>query len=123
MSESNVERARRGFAAAHSGDLDAVRELLDPDVSWHGGDPSAEGACHNRPQALEFIARARERGPIGELVDVVDAGDRVVVIMRSPSEDGEPGALSANLTTFRDGRAIEMVHYPSPADALTAAGL
>jgi hypothetical protein len=24
--------------------------------------------------------------------------------------DGEPAALSANLTTFRDGKAVEMVH-------------
>jgi len=71
------------------------------------------------------VARRRplRRRRIGELVDVVDAGERVVVIMRPRTEDGEPGALSANLTTFRDGRAIEMVHYPDPADALAAAGV
>jgi hypothetical protein len=43
--------------------------------------------------------------------------------MRPPSEDGEQAAPSANLTTFRDGKAIEMVHYPNPEDALTAAGV
>lgn len=43
--------------------------------------------------------------------------------MRTSPDDGKPGALSANLTTFRDGRAIEMVHYPNPEDALTAAGV
>lgn len=123
MTESNVELARRGFAAALSGDLDAVGEFLHPDVTWHGGDPTAAGACRNREQALAFMKQARSRGRIGELVDVVDAGDRVVVIMRPPPEDGEPGALSANLTTFRDGRAIEMVHYPDPAAALAAAGV
>jgi ketosteroid isomerase-like protein len=37
---------------------------------------------------------------------------------------GERGAaLVANLTTFRDGRAVEMVHYPDPNDALAAAGV
>jgi ketosteroid isomerase-like protein len=123
MTESNAEVARRGFEAALSGDLDAIREFLHPDVKWQGGDPSAAGACNNREQAMEFMRRARTRRRVGELIDVVDAGDKVVVIMRPPSEDGEPAALSANLTTFRDGKAIEMVHYPNPEDALTAAGV
>jgi ketosteroid isomerase-like protein len=92
-------------------------------VKWHGGNPSAPGACHNREQAIEFMRQARSRRRVGELVDIVDAGDKVVVIMRPPSDDGEPAALSANLTTFRDGKAIEMVHYPNPEDALDAAGV
>jgi len=123
MTASNVELARRGFEAVLNGDLDAVRDFLDPYVSWHGGDPSADGACDGREEALEFMRRARSRRHIGELIDVVDAGDQVVVIMRAFSDDGEPVALSANLTTFRDGRAIEMVHYPNAEDALAAAGV
>ena len=123
MTETNVERARRGFAAALHGDMEAVREFLDPDVTWHGGDPSAAGACHGREQALEFMKHALGRRRIGELVDVVDAGDQVVVIMRPRSQNGEPGTPTANLTTFRDGKAIEMVHYPNPQDALRAAGV
>jgi ketosteroid isomerase-like protein len=35
----------------------------------------------------------------------------------------ESGRTVANLTTFRDGRAVEVVHYPDPDDAFTAAGL
>ena len=64
------------------------------------------------------------RGGIGELVDVVEAGERVVVILRpaGPGADGEPG-LTANLTTFREGRAVEMIHYPNATDALAAIGL
>ncbi|MDX6605176.1 MAG: uncharacterized protein QOF23_1685 [Solirubrobacterales bacterium] len=123
MAETNVEIARRGYEAALRGDLSALREFLDPDVKWHGGDLSAPGACHNREQALEFMRQARRRRGIGELVDIVGAGDKVVVIMRPAPERGEPAALSANLTTMRDGKAVEMVHYPDPADALTAAGV
>jgi ketosteroid isomerase-like protein len=123
MAESNVELARRGYEAARRGDLDAIREFLDPEVKWHAGDRSAPTACHNREQALEFMRRARARRGIGELVDVVDAGEQVIVIMRPPPEGGEPAALSANLTTFRNGKAVEMVHYPSPAEAFAAAGI
>jgi ketosteroid isomerase-like protein len=123
MAESNVELARRGYEAALRGDLDALRQFLDPEVKWHGGDPSAPAACHNREQALDFMRQARSRRGIGELVDVIAAGDKVVVILRPVSLDGDQAALSANLTTFRDGKAVEMVHYPSPEDALAAAEL
>jgi ketosteroid isomerase-like protein len=123
MTETNVELARRGYEAALQGDLEAISLLLDADVKWHGGDPSAPGACHNRDQALEFMRQARRLGGVGELVDVVGAGDKVVVIMRPPAEEGESVELRANLTTFRDGKVVEMVHYPNPEDALAAAGL
>ncbi|MEO6858653.1 MAG: nuclear transport factor 2 family protein [Solirubrobacteraceae bacterium] len=122
MGESNVELARRGFEAALRGELDAIGELLDPDVKWHGGDPDAPGARRNRNQALEFMRRARGRGGVGELVDMIPADDKVVVILRRMT-DGEPGELVANVTTFRDGKVVEMVHYPDPDEALAAAGV
>ena len=122
MSKSNVELARRGYEAALRGDVDAIAEILDPEVKWHAGDPEAEFACRNREQALAFMQRAGRR-PIGQLVDVIDAGERVVVIMRPSAEDDEPAALAANVTSFRDGKVVEMVHYPNAEDALVAAGV
>lgn len=122
MTESNVEKARRGYEAVMRGDLDAIGEILDPDVKWHGGNPS-EG-CQNRTQTLAFMRKnwMRRGGPPGELVELIDAGDKVVVIMRRISEGEEP-ELVANLTTFRDGKVIEMIHYPNPDDARAAAGV
>jgi ketosteroid isomerase-like protein len=117
--ESNVEIARRGYEAALSGDLESVREFLDPDVRWHGGDAEAPGACRNRDEALKVMAQAIGRA---ELVEIVGAGDKVVVIMRPIGAGGRRGHPVANLTTFRDGKAIEMVHYPEPAAALAAIG-
>src|SRR5437660_10422236 len=99
MPEANAEIARRGYEAVLRGDLNAVRDFLDPDVKWHGGDPTAAGACRNRTEALEFMRRAQQRGPIGELVDVVEAGEKVVVIMRPHSRAGDESGLTANLTT------------------------
>jgi ketosteroid isomerase-like protein len=114
MSESNVEIARRGWEAALRGDLETIGELLHPDVKWHGGNPNAEGSCHNREQALRFMRHAWR--PQGELVDIVGAGDKVAVITRSVEE---PGQVRANLSTFRAGKVIEMVHYPNADDALS----
>jgi ketosteroid isomerase-like protein len=122
MTESNVELARRGYDAVMRGDLDALREILDPDVKWHGGYP-ADG-CQDRVQTLAFMRKnwMRRGAPPGEVVELLGAGDKVVVIIRRTSGDGEP-ELVANLTTFRDGKVIEMVHYPNPDDARAAAGL
>jgi ketosteroid isomerase-like protein len=122
MGETNVELARRGFEAVLRGDLDLVSDLLDPDVKWHGGDPSAPGACRNREQALAFMRRARDRLGEVEVVDVLGAGDKVVVVMGPPAPDGDRAWTAANLTTFRDGKVVEIVHYPSPDDAVAAAG-
>jgi ketosteroid isomerase-like protein len=122
MSETNVETARLGFEAALNGDIGAIAELLDPDVKWHGGDPAAAGSCQNRDQALAFMRESAViRGARFELVDVVGVGDKVVVVIRPPSEGDVPAAPIANLTTFRDGKVVEMVHYPNPDDALAAA--
>jgi ketosteroid isomerase-like protein len=117
MAETNVQLARRGFEAALRGDLDLIGDLLDPEVKWHGGDPSALGACRNREQALGFIRNGLAHLRDAELVDVVGAGDKVVVIMRPTPTGGRV----ANLTTFRDGKVVEMVHYPNPDEALAAA--
>ena len=123
VTETNVELARRGYGAALRGDMDTLREFLDPDVKWHGGDPSGPGACRNREQAIAFVGRALAARPVAEIVDLIDAGDQVVVVLRAPSRSGARTVLSANLTTFREGKAIEMVHYADVSDALAAAGV
>jgi ketosteroid isomerase-like protein len=122
---TNVELIRRGWEAIARGDLEAIRPLLDPDVKWHGGDPSAAGACRNRDETLAFMGRARDRrahegGALGELVDVIDLGDQVVVVIRLADRERED-ELRANLTTFREGKVTEMVAFESPEAALAAA--
>jgi ketosteroid isomerase-like protein len=119
VNESNSELARRGWEAAQRGDLETIGELLDPDVKWHGGDPSS--GCQNRVQTLEFMRRAASRRALPELVDVVGAGDKVAVILARPAEQGGK-ELVANVSTFRDGRVIEMVHYADANEALAAVG-
>jgi ketosteroid isomerase-like protein len=123
MSDSNAEIARRGYEAIARGDVDAIADLLHPDVKWHGGDPSAPEACANRDQVLGWMRRETLPRGVAELVEIVARGDQVVVVLRRPGGDEEPGELVANLTTFRDGKVVEMVHYADPNDALAVAGV
>jgi ketosteroid isomerase-like protein len=121
VSDQNVESARLGYEAISRGDFAVIAELLAPDVAWHGGNPRAKGACRNRKQVLEFMRQAHERGGIGELIDVIDVGsEQVVVVLRPAAADGE-SHLRANLTTFDDGKVVEMVAHESPDSALAAA--
>ncbi|HEY7891736.1 MAG TPA: hypothetical protein VIC05_05955 [Solirubrobacteraceae bacterium] len=46
------------------------------------------------------------RGAVGELVEVIDAGENLILILKLP---------------FRDGRVVGMVAYETPQAALAAA--
>jgi len=105
------------------GDLDVIAAMLAPDVKWHGGDPKAVGSCQNRTEALEFIQRAVKNRGVGDLVDVIGRGEKVVVVLQPPADPEAPVRLVANLTTFRNGKVVEMVAYADPDEALAAAGL
>ena len=106
-----------------AGDVDAAAEALDPKVRWYAA--PGEGGCHSREQAQAFLRRAIADGLTAELLEVREAGDRLVAIIhthappeweRSPDPHGE-------VVTVRDGKVVEMVIYATVADGLTAAGI
>ena len=69
-----------------------------------------EGAGHkSRDEALSFMRKSQViRSGRFELVDVVGAGDKVVVVMRPPAQGAEPASPVANLTTFRNGKVEQI---------------
>jgi ketosteroid isomerase-like protein len=74
--------------------------------------------CGNRPVGetnVEIARRGYQAVLSGDL-------DRVRQFLH-PYVKWHGGDPSAPLTTFREGKAIEMVHYPNVEDALAAAGL
>jgi len=126
MTRSDVELLRRAWAAFARGDVEAATAALDPHVRWYAaGEPDGEGSCASRADAAAFLRRALADGVTADLLDVRDAGDRLVAVMhthappeweRSPEPHGE-------IITIREGKVTEMVIYPTVADALAAAGL
>ena len=126
MAASDVELLRRAWEAFVRGDLDEATDVLDPAVRWYGaGDPEAEGACHDRDDALAFIQRALADGVTAEPLEFRDAGERIVVVLQThtPPEWGEQPEPHGELVTVRDGKVTEMVVYPNVDEALVAAGL
>jgi hypothetical protein len=100
--------------------------VLDPQVRWYGaGDPDHEGACHDRDQALAFIRRSVDDGVTAELLDIRDAGARLVAVIQAhnPPQWDQPRGPHGELITVRDGKVTEMVVYPTVEDALAAAGI
>lgn len=62
--------------ALESADLDAMRELLAPDVTWGApGDPNP--ACRNRDQVLTWYQRGRNAGARASVVEMEVRGGGV----------------------------------------------
>ena len=126
MASGDVELLGRAWDAFARADVDAAVDALDPHVRWYGaGEPDGEGACHNREEAAAFIRRALADGLTAELLDIRDAGDRLVAIIHThaPPEWERSLEPHGELVTVRDGKVTEMVVYPTVEDALIAAGL
>ncbi|HUR86766.1 MAG TPA: nuclear transport factor 2 family protein [Solirubrobacteraceae bacterium] len=126
MTATAVEVVREAWSAFARGDLPAVTHALDPGVRWYPArDPEAAEGCQNREEALAFLRRAIADGTSADLVDVLDAGERVVLILhrhKQPDLDERPPP-HGELVTVRDGRITEMLIYWTAADPLAAAGL
>jgi uncharacterized protein len=126
MSQSDVELLRRGWAAFGRGDVDAAVDVLGSQVRWYAaGDPDGEGACHDRADAAAFLQRALAEDMTAELLDVHDAGDRLVAVIHThaPPEWERGPEPHGELITVRAGKVTEMVVYPTVEDALAAARL
>jgi ketosteroid isomerase-like protein len=131
MSEENVEIARSGYKALIRGDVDAVFELLAPDLSWQGWDPGA-GDCNSRKDAMSVIKERLHERAIGQVEEIIDIDDeRIIVVTRGNpdfeqrfAELGLPEGHDqiASLVTIREGKVVQMRDYKSKAEALAAVG-
>jgi len=131
MSREDVDRLRRGYEhLIATGDF--LDENFHPDFVWDMSTfqgwpeqrtyPGVEGA-------RQFHAEWSSAWDDWELEveDYVDAGDRIVTIVRQRGRSTATGVLVemhfGQVWTMRGGREIRMQMYASPEEALKAAGL
>jgi ketosteroid isomerase-like protein len=129
VSRENVEIVRRGYEANARGDLEAALAALAPEIEIHD---------HDIPDAGEY------RGPEGllrwqadwecsweswrqEPEDFIDAGDRVVAVLRIYAKGRHSGVdverLDGAVWTLRGGKAVRLDYYGSKEEALRSVGL
>lgn len=126
MTDEDVELVRAAWNAFARGDIATTTSVLDPNINWHGaGAGESETACHSRSDAAAFLRNAISDGVSAELLDIRDAGDRLVAIVQTHvPDDWEPVTEPhGELVSVRDGKVTEILVYPTVDDALVAAGL
>jgi ketosteroid isomerase-like protein len=130
MSKENVEVARAVFAAWNTGDMDALRELYDPDVivrmteNWPEPGPYVgREAVMRQWEQLRDAWDTDALEPIGDFID--DAADRVVVrfIWRGVGRGPESNMELTVGFTVRKRRVVCQEHFWDHAEALETLGL
>ena len=124
--QKNLETVLVDFLGALGhGDLDGVRALLDPAVTWQG--LREDWICHGPDEVMEWLEWGLERRRDIEGLELIRAGDQVVMGARGPRIDAvadEPleGQIF-NVFTLRDGRIVRIEDYRHRSEALEAAGV
>jgi ketosteroid isomerase-like protein len=129
MSQENVEVVRRAFEVWNAGDMDTLRELLDPGIIWRGPEGWPEpGPYAGREAVMRELEQLRETWDTDsfELIgDFIDAGDRVAerFIWRGAGYGPESNIEMTGVYTVRKGRMVAMEHFWDHAEALETLGL
>jgi ketosteroid isomerase-like protein len=113
--------------AMRRGDLETMAGRLAPDVVHQGVKP--EWICRSRQEVIDMVAERVGRVPPVEAIELVAAGNHVVMSVRGegigpPLDDGEDG-FHTQVTivyTLADGKIVRMHDYLHRAEAHEAVG-
>jgi ketosteroid isomerase-like protein len=128
MSQQDVEVMRAVFAAWNAGDMDAFRELHDPDVIGRMPEGWPEPSFVGREALMRQFEQLRETfdaTSVRPISDFIDAGDRVVVRVAYHGEGHGP-EMNFEMTqviTVRNGKILYREYFWDHAEALEAVGL
>ena len=129
MTDKNVEIVRAAFEAWNAGDMDALREFLDPGIIWRPPEDWPEpGPFVGREAVMRWFEQLREPWDtyVTDLIGgIIDAADRVVVsqVWRGAARGPNADIESTGIFTVRNGRIIGVEQFWDRAEALQAAGL
>jgi ketosteroid isomerase-like protein len=122
-----AELTVRVRVALERGDLDAIRDLLDPDARWGAPEGPHDTDCQNREQVVAWWAGARAAGARAVVTEVtVGAGTLLVGL----EVTGTPAASEAGGTaerwqvlTLRGDRIVDIRGFDDRAAAAARAGV
>ena len=130
MSQENVEIVRRSVDAYRSGDIEAALNTYDDEVEFDVSSVRPEGGNfrgrHGVEEAIQaWVGRWAEYR--FEVEEIVDAGDRVLMIIREFGR-GEGSGVEIDqkifwVQTFRGGKIVHTKLFVDRDRALEAAGL
>ena len=129
MSEENLKVVRAALEAWNAGDMDALRELYDPEIilrmpeGWPESGPSV-----GREAVMRQLGQLRgtwDADTLERTSDFIDAADRVIVryIWRTAGHGPEANIELTHVLTLREGRIVFVEFFWDHAKALEAVGL
>jgi ketosteroid isomerase-like protein len=129
MSQENVEIVQAAFEGWNTGDMEAVRELIDPDVMMRMPEDWPEpGPFMGREAVMHQLEQQRETWDTDtfELIsDFIDGADRIVVrfIWRGAGHGPESNIEATGVYTVRRSRILAIEHFWDHSEALQTLGL
>ena len=129
MSQENVEVAKAAFEAWNAGDMDAFRELCDPEIIMRPPERWPEqGPFVGREAVMRQWEQTRETwdaDTVEPISDFIDIADRVVVrqVWHGVGQGPESNIEVTNVFTVRKGRIVHQEFFWDHAEALESLGL
>jgi uncharacterized protein len=130
MSRTNVELVRAIYDRFRAGDVDGALALHDPEIEVHDRPETPDPQVYRGHEGVLRSLRTSRSAFAGlEMVpeELIDAGDRVVVVFRFLGTGRESGVpvdeRLAHVWTIRGGKAVRMDVHSGRDEARRAAGL
>jgi SnoaL-like domain len=113
--------------ALESGDLDAIRDLLDPGARWGAPDGPHEADCQNRDQVVEWWASARAAGARAVVTEVTAGAGTLLVgleVTGTPAAREVGGVAERwQVLTLQGNRIVDIRGFDDRAAAAARAGV
>jgi len=130
MCNQNEWIVREAFLAYDRGDISRMMDFVDPDLEWSylaPGQDQQPQICHGREELEKALRRQADLGLRAELEAVVAAGDRVMLVMRTPGVDEyrhrQADDRTYDVVTLRDGLIVGLQACRDRGEARLLAGI
>jgi hypothetical protein len=122
-----TELTERVRLALESGDLDAIRDLLDPGARWGAPEGPAEADCQNREQVVAWWAGARAAGARAVVTEMTAGAGTLLVgleVTGTPAADEAGGAAERwQVLKLRGARIVDIRGFDNRSAAAARAGV